>query len=165
MHIPLQVLGKREFRLLLAWRLKMAEAWKKASSLQGGEAEGEEKDGVGEEGSDDEADRQEEEISELERLQRQRLKGAKRKAAEKRAKLKERLALKMEHPGDRLDIRYVLRFTYRYRRYRRYRCTATPRRPAGYPGRDGALLHVQDPLAERPREGNGRVVRNGCNGR
>ena len=49
-------------------------------------------------------DLQEEEISQLERLQHQRLKGAKRKAAEKRAKLKERLALKMEHPGDRLDI-------------------------------------------------------------
>ena len=39
------------------------------------------------------------EISELQKLQKQRLKGAKRKAAEKRAKLKERLSLKMEHPG------------------------------------------------------------------
>ena len=134
------MLGKREFRLLLAWRLKMAEVWKKASSSQGGEAEGEEKDGEGEEGSDDEADRQEMEISELERLQHQRLKGAKRKAAEKRAKLKERLALKMEHPGDRLDIRYVHRFTYRYRRYR---FTVTPRRPAGYPLRPPFYLPLQ----------------------
>lgn len=51
-----QVLGKREFRQLLAWRLKMAEAWKKANPqevtpaplcLVGYEKRGAEEDGGG----------------------------------------------------------------------------------------------------------------------
>jgi len=98
----LKVLGKREFRQLLTWRLKMAEVWKKATKQndEGDEVEEE----AAAEGSEDEAERQAAEMSELEVLQSRRLKGAKRKAAEKRAKLKERLTLKMEHPGDRLDI-------------------------------------------------------------
>merc|ERR1740117_512293 len=43
-------------------------------------------------------------MSELQRMARQRAKGLKRRASETAAKFKERLALKMEHPGDRLDI-------------------------------------------------------------
>merc|ERR1740117_1614259 len=43
-------------------------------------------------------------MSELQRMARQRAKGLKRRASETAAKFKERLSLKMEHPGDRLDI-------------------------------------------------------------
>ena len=44
------------------------------------------------------------ELQDLEAGQRSRLKGAKRKEAERRERLKERMSLGMEHPGDRLDI-------------------------------------------------------------
>ena len=107
----LRVLGKGEFRKLLAWRLKMADAWSAAESArrvneQAGESGvegGGIRDGLDERECDSEASAAEENTSTLQRLQRQRLKGTKRRRAEQAAKFKERLALKMEHPGDRLD--------------------------------------------------------------
>lgn len=95
----LKVLGKREFRLLLAWRLKMADQWKKANKGNEPEAADDEAGS-----SEDEDAKQDADISELQKLQKQRLKGAKRRAAEKRAKMRERLSMQMEHPGDRLDV-------------------------------------------------------------
>ena len=92
----LKVLNKTDLRKLLGWRQKMI-------LLSGkGKAGGEEAEG--EEDSEAEAAREDEEISELQRMADQRAKGAKRRAAEVKAKFKERLALKMEHPGDRLDV-------------------------------------------------------------
>lgn len=96
----LRVLGKMELRKLLAWRKKMVALAGKGGGGGAAEAEGEEE----EEGSEAEEAREDAEISELQRMADQRAKGAKRRAAEAKVKLKERLALKMEHPGDRLDV-------------------------------------------------------------
>ena len=101
----LKLLGKRDFRNLLSWRLKAAEAWrKKVAADKAGSGEAGEEDGEGEEGEEDPEEKLDEEISELERLSAQRKKALKKKEAEKRRKVKERLELKMEHPGDRLDV-------------------------------------------------------------
>ena len=102
----LKLLGKREFRMLLTWRLKAAEAWEKAEKARRA-ATGEDDDGEEEEASGEESDGEEKkdaEIGELEKMAEQRKKATKRKEAEKRRKMKERLSLKMEHPGDRLDV-------------------------------------------------------------
>ena len=95
------MLGKGEFRRLLQWRNKMSTAWKAEQKAAAKAARGEGEEAEGEEGEEDKED---EELGELERLARQREKGAKRRKSEAAAKFKERLLLKMEHPGDRLDI-------------------------------------------------------------
>jgi AdoMet-dependent rRNA methyltransferase SPB1 len=100
----LRVLGKTDLRKLLAWRKKMVALAGKSKGGAAGEAGGEEE----EEGSEAEEAREEAEISELQRMADQRAKGAKRRAAEGKVKFKERLALKMEHPGDRLDMQEEL---------------------------------------------------------
>ena len=105
----LKVLGKREFRTLLAWRLKMSAAWAKEQTKHAAEGgEGEEGEGEGEDEEEDPAAQEqakfEQELEDLEAGQRSRLKGAKRKEAERRERLKERMSLGMEHPGDRLDV-------------------------------------------------------------
>mmetsp|Transcript_20527 Transcript_20527/g.62605 ORF Transcript_20527/g.62605 Transcript_20527/m.62605 type:complete len:970 (-) Transcript_20527:306-3215(-) len=97
----LRVLGKTDLRKLLTWRQKMLALQAKAGRAS---EEIEEEGGEEEEDSEAEAEREEAEISELQRMADQRAKGAKRRAADARAKLRERLALKMEHPGDRLDV-------------------------------------------------------------
>ena len=106
----LKVLGKREFRTLLQWRLKMTAAWAKEQTKHAAEGGGEGEEGEGE-GEDEEVDpaaaeaaKFEQELEDLEAGQRSRLKGAKRKEAERRERLKERMSLGMEHPGDRLDV-------------------------------------------------------------
>ena len=95
------MLGKGEFRRLLQWRNKMSTTWKAEQKAAAKAARGEGEEVEGEEGAEDKED---EELGELERLARQREKGAKRRKSEAAAKFKERLLLKMEHPGDRLDI-------------------------------------------------------------
>ena len=60
----LKVLGKREFRTLLAWRLKMSAAWAKEQTkhaAEGGEGEEGEGEGEDEEEEGSEADDEEEE--------------------------------------------------------------------------------------------------------
>ena len=112
----LKVLGKKDFRMLLTWRLKAAELWRKLERANGGggkKGRGEEGSGEeesGEEGSDKEGGEEaaeatiDGELTELERLAAQRKKAAKRKESEKRRRMRERLSLQMEHPGDRLDF-------------------------------------------------------------
>ena len=112
----LKVLGKKDFRMLLTWRLKAAELWRKLERANGGggkKGRGEEGSGEeesGEEGSDEEGGEEaaeatiDGELTELERLAAQRKKAAKRKESEKRRRMRERLSLQMEHPGDRLDF-------------------------------------------------------------
>ena len=98
------MLGKGEFRRLLQWRNKMSTAWKSEQKAAAKAARGEGEEAEGEEGEEGAEDKEDEELGELERLARQREKGAKRRKSEAAAKFKERLLLKMEHPGDRLDI-------------------------------------------------------------
>jgi AdoMet-dependent rRNA methyltransferase SPB1 len=98
----LKLLGKGDFRKLLQWRLKVADEWRRHQLSDRGAVEDEAKRAGGARGDEDEA--RDHEIEELQRKAAARLKSAKRKEAEKRAKIKERLALKMEHPGDRLDV-------------------------------------------------------------
>ena len=106
----LKVLGKREFRLLLAWRLKVADAWakeekaRKKAAAGGDDDDDDDEDEEAEEDEEAAGARAEEEMSELERLAAQRKRSKKRKEAERRRKVKERMSLGMQHPGDRLDI-------------------------------------------------------------
>ena len=111
----LKVLGKNEFRMLLNWRLKAAELWRR-HGLAKSRVVGDE---VAKHGSADDEDwsgRQEMhdeeieaanvdgEVTELERIARQRQKGLRRKESENKRRMRERLSLQMEHPGDRLDL-------------------------------------------------------------
>ena len=105
--IDLKLLGKKDFRMLLTWRLKAAEKWRKAEAAAQRESDDDDDDAseMDEEEAEEAAAKVEEgELTELERLAAQRAKVLKRKEAEKRRRMKERLALKMEHPGDRLDV-------------------------------------------------------------
>ena len=85
--MDLKMLGKRDFRLLLAWRLKAAEAWRKHEKALA-------RDGDGEEGEEEEVEEMDpdekldDEISELERMAEQRRKALKRKEAERRRRMK-----------------------------------------------------------------------------
>eukprot|EP00964_Phaeocystis_antarctica_P128899 scaffold92727_cov48-Phaeocystis_antarctica.AAC.1 len=88
----------------------MTAAWAKEQTKHAAEGGGEGEEGEGE-GEDEEVDpaaaeaaKFEQELEDLEAGQRSRLKGAKRKEAERRERLKERMSLGMEHPGDRLDV-------------------------------------------------------------
>ena len=74
----LKVLGKREFRTLLTWRLKMAALWAKEQTKHAAEG-GEEGEGEEEEAVDPAAQEQarfEQELEDLEATRRSRLKGA-----------------------------------------------------------------------------------------
>ena len=99
----LKLLGKKDFRMLLTWRLKAAEKWKKYGGKSAGGAEegsGSEEEGSEEEGEEAKEVKAEEELTALEKLAAQRQKTLKRKEATKRRKMKERLELQMEHPGE-----------------------------------------------------------------
>ena len=100
----LKLLGKKDFRMLLTWRLKAAEKWKKQGGKRAGggaeEESGSEEEGSEEEGEEAEEVKAEEELTALEKLAAQRQKTLKRKEATKRRKMKERLELQMEHPGE-----------------------------------------------------------------
>ena len=128
--MDLKMLGKRDFRLLLAWRLKAAEAWRKhEKALARGGEDGEE----GEEEEVEEMDPDEkldDEISELERMAEQRRKALKRKEAERRRRMKASASRPRWSTCE--DA-----------------CTRSPRRPSPSPFPTGAPL-AQDGAPWRP---------------
>ena len=114
----LKVLGKNEFRMLLNWRLKAAELWRRhgltksrvVSDEVAKHGSADDEDWSGRSGrqemhdEDIEAANVDGEVTELERIARQRQKGLRRKESENKRRMRERLSLQMEHPGDRLDL-------------------------------------------------------------
>mgnify|MGYP003683780779 CR=1 FL=1 len=98
----LKVLGRGDLRTLLKWRLKMRARWREAAEARAAAAGA---DGApAPEPARDEDEAALEELGALaaEASARERL--AVRKAKLRLSKQKERLALKMELPGDRLDV-------------------------------------------------------------
>eukprot|EP00123_Amoebidium_parasiticum_P014056 comp22303_c0_seq1/m.33104 comp22303_c0_seq1/g.33104 ORF comp22303_c0_seq1/g.33104 comp22303_c0_seq1/m.33104 type:complete len:828 (-) comp22303_c0_seq1:324-2807(-) len=103
-----KVLGKKEIRALIKWRDTMRKAYGQDDKKEEVEEIKEDEDEDNEDVQMTEAEREalslEEQIEALKEDEKKKEKHEKRKAYKEKLKLRERLALKMDLPGDQLDL-------------------------------------------------------------
>jgi len=110
----LRVLGRKELKLLITWRKKLIKHFEDKNKAQGEGGEGAGEEGmamdVTEDGDDDEEEKEDGEEDELEKAikataetEKKEEKKKKKKEAKKKQKLRERIAMKMVHVGDKFD--------------------------------------------------------------
>jgi len=102
----LKVLGRKELKVLINWRKKLLKHFEEKTKAENGEQEKENevdmKDVEGEEEEEDE-DELDKVIRETEASEKKEERKKKKKEAKKKQKLRERIAMKMVHVGDRFD--------------------------------------------------------------